>query len=176
MDLILNALYVLALKHMASIAAAIGKTGAAYLAEAQEMCQKIFRSFYRPESGLFSTFMEQEHYSETANALAILCGAADSDTAVHIAAQMTQHPERFVPASLSMKCFPYDALLMADRQIYGPWVLDQIRKQYQIMLDAGSTTVWEDEEGAAAFGDAGSLCHGWSAMPVYYYYILRDLL
>ncbi|MBR2949270.1 MAG: hypothetical protein IKC46_05340 [Lachnospiraceae bacterium] len=164
-DLILNALYVLALKHMASIAAAIGKTGAAYLAEAQEMCQKIFRLFYRPESGLFSTFMEQEHYSETANALAILCGAADlaaaeSDggdflpasgisLAAHIAAQMTQHPERFVPASLSMKCFPYDALLMADRQTYGPWVIDQIRKQYQIMLDAGSTTVWEDEEGAA---------------------------
>lgn len=106
----------------------------------------------------------------------MLCGAADSDTAVHIAAQMTQHPECFVPASLSMKCFPYDALLMADRQTYGPRVLDQIRKQYQIMLDAGSTTVWEDEEGASAFGDAGSLCHGWSAMPVYYYYILRDLL
>ena len=37
------------------------------------------------------------------------------------------------------------------------------------MLDAGATTVWETADGAAAFDNAGSLCHGWSAIPVYYY-------
>ena len=35
------------------------------------------------------------------------------------------------------------------------------------MLDAGSTTVWETEEGSKAFDNAGSLSHGWSAVPVY---------
>ena len=175
-DLILNALYVLALKHMSSIAAAVGRDGTGYDAEAVEMNQIICKRFYRPETGLFSTFADQEHYSETANALAILCGAASGTLTLEIAEQMTKHPERFVPASLSMKCFPYDAVLLADRNKYGPWVLDQIRYQYQIMLDAGATTVWEDEEGAAAFDNAGSLCHGWSSIPVYYYYILQDLL
>ena len=28
----------------------------------------------------------------------------------------------------------------------------------------------ETEDGADAFDQAGSLCHGWSAMPVYFYY------
>jgi len=175
-DLILNTLYVLALKHMSSIATAIGRDAAEYDAEVNELNDLIYHKFYRSETGLFSTFIEQEHYSETANSLAILCGAASHQLSLSIAEQMTQHPERFIPASLSMKCFPYDALLFVDREKYGPWILDQIRYRYQLMLDAGSTTVWEDEEGAAAFDNAGSLCHGWSSIPIYYYYILRDLL
>lgn len=175
-DIILNALYCLALTHMAAIADAIGYDSAPYTQEASEIRDAIRSAFYRPDTGLFSTFIEVEHYSETANALSILCGAAADDTALFIAEQMTVNPDRFVPASLSMKCFPYDALLMADREKYGPWVLDQIRYRYKIMLDAGSTTVWEDEEGAAAFDNAGSLCHGWSSIPIYYCYILQDLL
>ena len=42
------------------------------------------------------------------------------------------------------------------------------------MLDAGSTTVWETELGAPDFANAGSLCHGWSAMPIYYYSKYKD--
>ena len=40
------------------------------------------------------------------------------------------------------------------------------------MLDAGSDTVWETILGEADFNGAGSLCHGWSALPVYYYEVL----
>ena len=35
------------------------------------------------------------------------------------------------------------------------------------MLDAGATTFWETELGATDFDGAGSLCHGWSAVPLY---------
>ena len=41
------------------------------------------------------------------------------------------------------------------------------------MLEAGSTTVWETELGEQDFSGAGSLCHGWSAMPIYYYHTLK---
>ena len=40
------------------------------------------------------------------------------------------------------------------------------------MLREGATSFWETELGEAAFADAGSLCHGWAALPVYYYSIL----
>jgi len=40
------------------------------------------------------------------------------------------------------------------------------------MLDRGATTFWETIKGADDFGGAGSLCHGWSALPIYYYEIL----
>ena len=41
------------------------------------------------------------------------------------------------------------------------------------MLEDGATTFYETEEGWPAFERAGSLCHGWSAMPVHYYHLLK---
>ena len=43
------------------------------------------------------------------------------------------------------------------------------------MLLTGTDTFWETEEGASAFGYAGSLCHGWSAVPVYLFGKYLDL-
>jgi len=71
-----------------------------------------------------------------------------------------------------MKCFLYDALLDADVDRYTPWILGDIHEVFGRMLDAGATSVWETEGGAEDFGGAGSLCHGWSAMPVYYFHLL----
>ena len=66
-----------------------------------------------------------------------------------------------------MKCFKYDALLAVDEG-YARYILNDIKKIYGAMLRAGATTVWETEKGAEDFNLAGSLCHGWSAMPIYY--------
>ena len=51
-------------------------------------------------------------------------------------------------------------------------MLSEIRQNYKKMLDAGSDTVWETLDGASAFNLAGSLCHGWSAVPVYIFHRL----
>jgi len=56
-----------------------------------------------------------------------------------------------------------------DAKKYADKVLSEIRDTYRIMVEAGSTAAWETIDGAAAFDNAGSLCHGWSAIPVYYY-------
>ena len=61
---------------------------------------------------------------------------------------------------------------MTDRERYKASVLEEIRRTYSKMLDAGSTTVWEHIDGAAAFDNAGSLCHGWSAVPIHFYRLL----
>ena len=45
----------------------------------------------------------------------------------------------------------------------------EIRKNYKKMLDYGSDTTWETIDGACAFDNAGSLCHGWTAIPIYYF-------
>ena len=71
-----------------------------------------------------------------------------------------------------MRAFKYDALLHTDKEKYAPFILGEIRRDYGMMLDAGSTTVWETVEGAPAFGGAGSLCHGWSAVPAHYFRLL----
>ena len=78
----------------------------------------------------------------------------------------------FSTASLSMQIWKYDALMRVNESKYRDFILDEIRKRYGAMLDAGSTTVWETERGASDFHNAGSLCHGWSAVPVYVFHRL----
>ena len=68
-----------------------------------------------------------------------------------------------------MKVFKYEALLSVDDKKYSETVLNEIRSTYGKMINEGATSVWETEEGASAFNNAGSLCHGWSAIPVYIY-------
>lgn len=46
------------------------------------------------------------------------------------------------------------------------------------MLFDGATSFWETLIGSEDFNGAGSLCHGWSAIPVYLYlkYAFKDIM
>ena len=79
-----------------------------------------------------------------------------------------------VPATLSMACFRYDALLKTDREKYARTILREIDRDCEYMLNHGATTFWETLNGESDFGGAGSLCHGWSAMAVHYYATLLN--
>ena len=46
------------------------------------------------------------------------------------------------------------------------YVLEDIRKKYGHMLKSGATSFWETQRGAWDFDSAGSLCHGWSTIPI----------
>ena len=65
-----------------------------------------------------------------------------------------------------MTIYEYEALLNVSEN-YKQFVLSDIENTWGKMLGAGCQTFWETEEGADAFGKAGSLCHGWSAVPIY---------
>ena len=58
---------------------------------------------------------------------------------------------------------------MLEPDIYGTFVMEDIAKRWGKMLQKGATSFWETDKGASDFGGAGSLCHGWSAIPVYFY-------
>jgi alpha-L-rhamnosidase len=49
------------------------------------------------------------------------------------------------------------------------YAVETINHVYESMLQKGATTFWETNDGASAFDDAGSLCHAWSSIHVYYY-------
>lgn len=46
-----------------------------------------------------------------------------------------------------MCCYKYDALLKIDENRYKETVLSDIEEIYKPMIDFGSTTVWETENG-----------------------------
>lgn len=45
-----------------------------------------------------------------------------------------------------------------------------IREDWGKMVLSGASTCWETIKGETDFDGSGSLCHGWSALPVYYYH------
>lgn len=170
-DLMLNALLSLALKNMAFIAETLGvKNEYAILAEA--LNEKIREVFWAEEKGIFYNLPSHDTYSQLGNALAVLCGAAAGEDAKVVCEHLLKDKD-MTPISLSMKCFKYDAWLSVDRERYEAEVLRDIEETYTPMIEYGSTTVWESEVGQSDFENAGSLCHGWSALPIYYYHTIR---
>lgn len=125
-------------------------------------------NFFNKETGLFSSsFVNHSLYSRLCNAFALLADVGDERTV-----EALKSNKELVPATLSMLGYVYDALLAFDFEGNKDYVLCDIREKYKYMLDNGATSFWETIEGADAFSKAGSLCHGWSAMPVYYYNLL----
>lgn len=101
--------------------------------------------------------------SQLGNSLAILIGLGSEELAERIL-----NDREMITATLSMRAFVYDALLKFGDKYTG-YILNDIKEKYKKMLDCGATTFWETEKGAADFDGAGSLCHGWSALPIYYF-------
>ncbi len=178
----INCFYSLALGAMANICDAIGKP--AYAADcrrtAEQLNAAIGRFFYNPETRLFESFdaVNRGLYAVLTQSLAMLCGAARGlDTSVMLRVMETNAADNggltVFPNTLSMNAFRFDALLSVDRNKYAPVILDELDRDYLYMLREGATTFWETIMGASDFADAGSLCHGWSALPVYYYEILN---
>lgn len=170
-DLLLNCLFSIAMQQTDAIRTAIGKQ-ARYEKKIAAMNAKIHDVFFVAGKGIYRDFIDTEHYSEFGNALAVLCGAASGEFAQAVCECIVGKGNELVSASLSTTSFVYDALLKTDKDRYAEFVLEDIDKKYGYMLQKGATSFWETLEGERDFGGAGSLCHGWSAMPVYYYHIL----
>ena len=131
--------------------------------------EKIKDTFFDKERGLFLT--DKDGVPTTlVNSLAVFADIVSKEEAKIICEHLANGT--LIPCSLSMKCFTYDALLKTDKDAYRHTVLDSIRSDYAPMLSTG--TVWETVCGESDFGGAGSLCHGWSSTPIYYYNILLD--
>ncbi|MBE6703065.1 MAG: hypothetical protein E7585_06615 [Ruminococcaceae bacterium] len=171
-DLPLNALLSLALQQMAKIADNLGIPND-YAASVAQLNKNIANRFFDNKKQLyFDRLTAEKSYSVLGNALAVLCGAVDPSTARTVCEKMTGDPS-LTPISLSMQCFLFDACLAVDFERYRPYVLEKIQETYRPMVKLGLGTVWETELGERDFHNAGSLCHGWSAMPIYYYHILK---
>lgn len=169
-DLMINLLFIFALQNLREIAEKSGKTFV-YNALLKKSKIRTKEVFYNKEKGLYAMTAGGNEYTVLGNSLAILAGVADKAERKFICEKIVSG--KLSDCSLSMKCFKYDALLSTDKVKWQEHVLNEIRNDYGDMLKTGNS-VWETAEGAAAFDNAGSLCHGWSALPVYYYACLLN--
>ena len=169
-DFLINAIFVIGLNAFDKICGILEKENA-FSGLSEEIKAKLNQKYYDSETGTYFIQEKSEPRTELANSLAIVSGVADNEKAEKICGMLASG--ELEPCSLSMKVFKYDALIRVNKEKYKESILDEIRKTYKVMLDADSTTVWETAEGSVAFENAGSLCHGWSAVPVHYYHLLK---
>lgn len=167
-DLVINCLFVMALdcyEDMCNMTASPFKYGGT----ANEL-RKLIRTEFGKEGGMLTHRRDSEEYTALGNSLAVLCGAFRGDEAIALCDKIAFG--KATPSSLSMNIWKYEAMLRTDAKRYREYILGDIRVNYKPMLEANSDTVWETSEGSVAFDNAGSLCHGWSAVPIYIYHRL----
>ena len=125
--------------------------------------EAIKATFYDKDEGVFRLSTSTNKSSQLGNAFALLIGLGDERLLDKLI-----NDKSLIEASLSVRGFIYDALLIKEEK-YKDYIINDIKTRYKKMIDDGATSFYEVEEGASAFDGAGSLCHGWSAIPIYYF-------
>lgn len=172
-DAPLSAFASLGLAGAAELARTLGETAAAdrYENAAKGLNRALDAAFWVPEKGCYATTRRQgalSHFCELTQALAVCCGAVPAERLPSVLTALAGGGPKLLPVTLSHSIFKYEALLRRPA-LYGRLVFGELAELYGAMLYRGATTFWETADGAAAFDNAGSLCHGWSAIPVYFY-------
>ena len=180
-DMCLNALFSLTIDSYMRLCEVMKIDTLPYLQLKEQINCKINEMFWDEKVGLYRLCDKPEltQYSMLANAWGYLCGAAKRQDCSKLLQVILENgtqsaAEQIIPTTLSMNAFRYDALLLADRESYKDSILKEIDETYFYMLRKGATSFWETIKGDKDFTFAGSLCHGWAAMPIYYYEILSD--
>lgn len=172
-DAPLNAFYVLALRAVALICATIGKPEEAERTEKRcaRLKERYRQAFYDETKRAYRVSMTPECaqvYPQLVQALTICAGLCAGEAEEKALAARLLSGEFWPETSLSHRVYLYEAMLR-DPGLYRA-VLQDVDEKWGNMLFAGATSFWETAQGASDFGDAGSLCHGWSAVPIYVYY------
>lgn len=170
LDAVLHLLYILALQRMEAICRALmlGAEAEEYDARAQTAICRL-EAFWDAGEGAYASFIRNGsrlHYAELTQALALATNACPPERRQALCQSLLDGS--LIPVTLSYSVFKYEALLTVKPDC-APLVFHEIAHRWGNMLFHGATAFWETDEGAAAFEDAGSLCHGWSAIPLYFY-------
>ncbi len=177
-DAPLNFLFILALRAAAEICEECGeaKSAVSYQTIETATADAAHKMFWNEDKQLYCTGSRKEmqsHFAELTQSLALITTSMPSAITTDLRAKLAQKDNYMIKTTLSQCLYKFEALLQ-DKDKYGSTVFTQISDDWGKMLYAGATSFWETEQGQAGFDYAGSLCHGWSATPAYFYgaYIL----
>ncbi|HAH86674.1 MAG TPA: hypothetical protein DCL60_04825 [Armatimonadetes bacterium] len=144
-----------------------GRDASAVHARREELGKSIFKAFWNREKKALSTYLKngvQTHYSDLTQVLALHERILPPDAA-KMAAETLQHRSLY-PVTLSSTLYKLRALM--QNQGARAFMDDEIHTNWGKMLVSGATSFWETIQGGDDFDGAGSLCHGWSALPAFY--------
>ena len=131
------------------------------------MKKAMHQHFYDEERGIYVTHKgegENRKVHAYTQALMLYIGVVPQEKKERVIENLLNGD--MVPCTLSSSIYLYDALLKEGNK-YRSFVKEEVEQRWGAMLFAGATTFWETDKGQSDFRNAGSLCHGWSAIPIY---------
>ncbi len=132
----------------------------------------IHKYFYNDELKAYSSCISYErevtaYYTELASSLAVCCGACPDECIDDVLETIASG--KLLSITTSHAKYKYDALMTRPEK-YSDFVMNEIADIWGGMLYQGATSFWETANGSKDFSLSGSLCHGWSATPIYVYF------
>jgi alpha-L-rhamnosidase len=138
---------------------------------------------------------EKEGFHALVQALALSCGIVPEDYEMAVVENITNHEYQEITLEYQEITLERQEITLKRQEItlerqeitlssaiymikglkrcknsYQELISAFIKRLWEPMVFSGATTFWETVNGAADFNGAGSLCHGWSSLPVYYYH------
>ena len=136
-----------------------------YAALSKTLKETTHKAFWREELGGYITFLGDEKLTHDLTQAMMLYTEATPDDKKEVVAELIKSGT-LIPCTLSMTIFAYEGLLKVSRENHD-YINKHIEEVWSKMLRSNTDTFWETAEGADDFQYAGSLCHGWSAVPIY---------
>ncbi len=168
-DCILTVLAYMAAKGIAALEARVGNACMAekWSAYAKKTCDLV-EAFYDEEKGLYASFIsggEKYGWHAHTQAAALLTEGVKEVRKSYLCEVLKNPHGKVVDMTFAALQFKYDAIIACQGDV--EWCVNDICKIFGNMLFQGATSYWETSFGEADFDDAGSLCHGWSAVGCY---------
>lgn len=169
-DCALTALVAKALRGIAELEARQHNTSKqAEYAQAAKMLVAAVDNFYDEKDGLYASYVTNgqkvgKHCYTQAAVLFADC-AVDKEKIANLCDVLRRPDGKAADITLAALQLKYDALVRYanDKQ----YCIDETVRIFGNMVCGGATSFWETANGEADFEDAGSLCHGWSAVACY---------
>lgn len=172
-DAPLNLFFCLALEAGAKLAKWCGdlETSKKYFNYLEQTRIAIHEAFWSDENSAYKTYIGgqyPEHYAELTQALALLAKVVPEKFESKLRKRLSDKDNSLVHTTISYSLYKYEAL-MQEPDKYAEFVFNDIADDWGYMLYNKATSFWETIKGADDFYKAGSLCHGWSAIPIYFF-------
>ncbi len=138
--------------------------------------EAIAKGFWNKDTGLYATYLlegKPTHTAQLTNALMLHQGLVAAERICKVVDSLVPNeggdfrPQQgVVPITLSAMFYIFDGV-----RRHAPTEANRLEWRLGVfadMITQGATSLWETAYGQADFHDAGSLCHAWSSLPLYY--------
>jgi alpha-L-rhamnosidase len=139
-----------------------------YAACAAKLGPAIEKRFYLPREKCYASFVEGDDAKflhEHTQALMLFNGLVPQEKIPALLEKI--RGGGLVPCTYSSMPFLIRALMRFGKDVQD-YAASRVFEAFDTLTLLGATTLWENPAKGSLGGDAASLCHGWSSLPVYF--------